>query len=110
MRNDAVLPQPAHLVLLVILEIALEPFDVTVAFEGENVRGDAVEEPAVMAVAPNLNLNFDQLKPLLNPLDASIQPIHAVRQTGILIFQNAEPRFDLAHILTQPIHRTADVA
>jgi hypothetical protein len=49
MRNDAVLPEPAHLVLLVILKVALEPFDVAVAFEGQDMRGDAVEEPAVMA-------------------------------------------------------------
>ena len=44
-----VLAEPAHLVLFVILEIAFEPFDMAVAFEGQDVRGDAVEEPAVMA-------------------------------------------------------------
>ncbi len=43
------LPQPAHLVGLVVLEVALEPFDVAVALEGEDVGGDAVEEPAVVA-------------------------------------------------------------
>jgi hypothetical protein len=31
------------------LEIALEPFDVAVALEGEDVGGEAVEEPAVVA-------------------------------------------------------------
>jgi hypothetical protein len=49
MRDDAVLPQPSHLVLFIILEIALEPFDVALAFEGEDVGCDAVEEPAVVA-------------------------------------------------------------
>src|SRR3569832_392988 len=48
-RNDAVGTEPAHLVLLVVLEVALEPFDVAVALEGKNVRRDAVEEPAIMA-------------------------------------------------------------
>jgi hypothetical protein len=48
-RHDGVLAEPPHLVLLVILEIALEPFDMAVAFEGQDVRGDAVGEPAVMA-------------------------------------------------------------
>src|SRR5882724_9683605 len=49
MRNDAVLPEAAHLVFFVVLEIALEPFDMALAFEGEDMSGDAVEEPAVMA-------------------------------------------------------------
>ena len=49
MRDDAVLTEPAHLVLLVILEVALEPFDVAVAFEGEDVRREAVQEPAIVA-------------------------------------------------------------
>ena len=49
MWNDAVLPQPPHLVFLVVLEVALEPFDVAVAFERQNVSGDAVEEPAIVA-------------------------------------------------------------
>ena len=49
MRDDGVLAQPPHLVLFVILEIALEPFDMAVAFEGQDMGGDAVEEPAVMA-------------------------------------------------------------
>jgi len=43
-----ILPQPSHLVLFIVLEIALEPFDMAVAFEGENVGGDAIKEPAVM--------------------------------------------------------------
>ncbi len=30
-RDDAVLPQPAHLVGLVVLEVALEPLDMAVA-------------------------------------------------------------------------------
>src|SRR5712664_93788 len=49
MRDDGILPQPAHLVFFIILEIAFEPFDMAVAFEGKDVGGDTVEEPAVMA-------------------------------------------------------------
>ena len=48
-RDDRIHAEPAHLVLLVVLEVALEPFDMAVALEGQNVRGDAVEEPAIMA-------------------------------------------------------------
>src|SRR6185437_14869843 len=48
-RNDGVLAEPAHLIPFIVLEIALEPFDMAVAFEGQDVGGDAVEEPAVMA-------------------------------------------------------------
>src|SRR6516162_10202949 len=49
LRDDRVVAEAAHLVLLVVLEVAFEPFDVAVAFEGQNVGGDAVEEPAVVA-------------------------------------------------------------
>src|ERR1700730_8155983 len=49
MRNGRIRSEPSHLVLLVILEIAFEPFDATVAFEGQNVRRDTVEEPAIVA-------------------------------------------------------------
>src|SRR4051812_40157227 len=48
-RNDAVLAETAHLVLFVVLEVAFEPFDMALAFEGEDVGRDAVEEPAIMA-------------------------------------------------------------
>src|SRR5215475_13381982 len=48
-RNDAVLAEPAHLVLFIVLEIAFEPFDMAVAFKSEHVGRDAVEEPAVVA-------------------------------------------------------------
>jgi hypothetical protein len=57
-RNDAVLAQPSHLVLLVILEIALEPFDVAVALEGQDVRRDAVKEPAVVADGLAIDLQY----------------------------------------------------
>ena len=63
-----------------------------------------------MTVAPISSLSFNQFKPLLDPLNATVNTIHAARQTGILIFQYAEPAFDLAHIFAQPIRRTADVA
>ncbi len=48
-RNDRVLAEPAHLVLFIILEVALEPFDVAVALERQDMRRDAVEEPAIVA-------------------------------------------------------------
>src|SRR6185503_2321850 len=41
--------QPPHLVLLIGLEIALEPFDAAVALGGEDVGREAVEEEAVVA-------------------------------------------------------------
>ena len=49
MRDDGVLAEPPHLVLFVILEIALEPLDMAIALEGQDMGGDAIEEPAVMA-------------------------------------------------------------
>src|SRR5260221_6375137 len=36
-------------VCLVRLVVALEPFDVAVAFEGEHVRRDPIEKPAIVA-------------------------------------------------------------
>src|SRR5687767_10979973 len=48
-RDGGVDAEAAFLVFLVIGEVALEPFHVAVALEGEDVRGDAVEEPAVVA-------------------------------------------------------------
>src|SRR5688500_8899165 len=47
-RDRGIRSEAALLVLLVIGEVALEPFHVAVAFEGENMRGDAVEEPAIV--------------------------------------------------------------
>ena len=41
--------EAAHLVFLIAVEIAFEPFDVAVAFEREDVRGEAVQEPAIVA-------------------------------------------------------------
>ena len=49
MRDDAVDAEAALLVFLVVGEIALEPFDMAVALEGEHVGGDAVEEEAIVA-------------------------------------------------------------
>src|SRR5690348_1894945 len=48
MRDRGIRSEAALLVLLVIGEVALEPFHVAVALEGEDVGGDAVEEPAVV--------------------------------------------------------------
>src|SRR5438105_15850666 len=39
-RDGRIRLQPPHLVLLVVLEVALEPFDVAVALEGEDVGGE----------------------------------------------------------------------
>src|SRR5690349_3457889 len=49
LRHHAVFAEPPLLVFLVVLEVAFEPFDVAVAFEGEDMRGEAVEEHAVVA-------------------------------------------------------------
>ena len=46
-RLDRFRAESAFLVVFVVFEVAFEPFDVAVAFEGEDVGGDAVEEPAV---------------------------------------------------------------
>ncbi len=48
MRNHAVDPQPPLLVRFVVGEVALEPLDEALAFEGEHVGGDAVEEEPVV--------------------------------------------------------------
>ena len=42
-------PKPPDLVFLIGFEIALEPFDLAVALESEDVGGEAVEEEAVVA-------------------------------------------------------------
>ena len=42
-------PSRRFLIFLIIGEVALEPFDMAVAFEGQHVGGDAVEEEAVVA-------------------------------------------------------------
>src|SRR6202162_5062298 len=48
-RDRRIRPQAAHLVGLVVLEVAFEPLDVALPFEGEHVGRDAVEEPAIVA-------------------------------------------------------------
>src|ERR1700761_5131212 len=48
-RDQAVGAQAALLVVLIGLEVALEPLHVAVALEGEDVGAQAVEEPAVVA-------------------------------------------------------------
>ena len=42
LRQHSVIAEAALLVLFIILEISLEPLDVTVALERENMGGDAV--------------------------------------------------------------------
>ena len=41
--------EPAMAIRLVVGEVALEPLDVAVALEREDVRRDAIEEPAIVA-------------------------------------------------------------
>src|SRR5947208_480726 len=48
-RDDRVDPEPPLLVFLVIGKVALEPFDMTFTFEGEHMRGDAVQKEAIVA-------------------------------------------------------------
>src|ERR1700712_1398585 len=48
-RADRVLPEPLDLVLLVVLEVALEPEPLRVALVGQDVRRHPVEEPPVVA-------------------------------------------------------------
>src|SRR5262249_12261854 len=48
-RDGRIDAQPPLLVVLIVGEIALEPFDVARALDREAVRRDAVEEPAVVA-------------------------------------------------------------
>ena len=47
-RPHCVLAQSSDLVGLVVLEVALEPLDVGVALEGQDMRAEAVEEEAVV--------------------------------------------------------------
>ena len=49
MRVGRVVAQPPALVLLIGLEIALEPFHMAVALEGQDMRREPVEEEAIMA-------------------------------------------------------------
>src|SRR5690606_28145097 len=46
--NDAVRAQAAHLILLEGFEVALETLHMAVAFEGEDVGGQTIQEPAVV--------------------------------------------------------------
>src|SRR5688572_23200515 len=49
MRRIRLGSQAAPAIRLVVLIVALEPDDAAVALEGEHVRGNAVEEPAIVA-------------------------------------------------------------
>ena len=42
LRLDAVRPQAAHFVFFVGFKVALEPFHMRIAFEGQNMRAQAV--------------------------------------------------------------------
>jgi len=52
MRPIRLIAQSPALVFLIGLEIALEPLDVTVAFQGEDVGGEGVEEEAPGRLKP----------------------------------------------------------
>lgn len=41
--------QAAVLILFVVREVPVKPADLTIAFKGENVRGDSIQEPAIVA-------------------------------------------------------------
>src|SRR6188768_3865425 len=47
--QHGILTEPPLLVLLVVGEIALEPLDVAVPLEGQDVGGDPIQEEAIMA-------------------------------------------------------------
>jgi len=47
-RDQRIGAQVALLVLLIGFEVALEPFDVAVALEGQNVRRQTIQEPTVV--------------------------------------------------------------
>src|SRR5688500_18122520 len=49
MRSVRFGAKPPSLIRFVVLIVPLEPDDAAVALEGEHVRGDAIEEPAVVA-------------------------------------------------------------
>ena len=49
LRRQCIFTEAAHFVLLVIFKVALKPFHMTVAFEGQHVGGEAVEEHTVVA-------------------------------------------------------------
>src|SRR3546814_7218724 len=49
MRAVRLVDEAAALVFLIGLEIALEPFDMAIALESEDMRREAVEEKAVVA-------------------------------------------------------------
>src|SRR5262249_12913313 len=48
-RNNRIRAKPSHLVGLVVLKVPLEPFHMAVVLEGQNMRGDAVKKPAIVA-------------------------------------------------------------
>src|SRR5262249_26777810 len=48
-RLDGLVAEAALLVLLVVGEVALEPLDVALALEGEDVGREAIEEEAIVA-------------------------------------------------------------
>ena len=48
MRRIRIRPEALLAIHFVVLVVALEPLDVTVGFERQDVRRDAIEEPAIM--------------------------------------------------------------
>ena len=48
MRNDTIDAQTPFFIFFVIGEVSLKPFNMTLAFIGENMGCDAIEEEAIM--------------------------------------------------------------
>ena len=48
MRLVGIVSETAFFVFFVLGKIAVEKFDLRVAFKGENMRGDAIQKPAVV--------------------------------------------------------------
>ena len=56
---------------------------------------------------PRSALRVSQAKSLLDPLDATVHAVQPGGQVGILIFEDAKPTLDLAHVLSQAVNGAA---
>ena len=48
-RSVGLIPQAAAAIGLIVLPVTRQPDDFTVAFKGQDMGGDAIEEPAIVA-------------------------------------------------------------
>src|SRR5437016_3061832 len=83
MRNDRVLAEPAHLVLFIVLEVALEP--------------------------PTRS-RISQIKTSFDPFNADVHPIKAIRHAGILVFKIADALLYLTNVVAHVIDRATNMA